>query len=88
MSGHAFQERVELAETLRSTDPAASTLCGDWTAAQLAGHVVLRERSPSELLGRLPSRRARDAAQRVIDALPATMQGFIAQGLSHHPLRE
>jgi uncharacterized protein (TIGR03085 family) len=67
MSGHAFQERVELAETLRSTDPAASTLCGDWTAAQLAGHVVLRERSPSELLGRLPSRRARDVAQRVID---------------------
>jgi 4-diphosphocytidyl-2-C-methyl-D-erythritol kinase len=31
---------------------------------------------------------SRDAAQRVIDALPATMQGFIAQGLSHHPLRE
>jgi 4-diphosphocytidyl-2-C-methyl-D-erythritol kinase len=30
---------------------------------------------------------SREAAQRVIDALPATMQGFIAQGLEHHPLR-
>jgi len=30
---------------------------------------------------------SRDAAQGVIDALPATMQGFIAQGLTHHPLR-
>jgi len=30
---------------------------------------------------------ARSAAQRVMDALPATMQGFIAQGLGHHPLR-
>jgi 4-diphosphocytidyl-2-C-methyl-D-erythritol kinase len=29
----------------------------------------------------------RAAAQRVIDALPATMQGFIAQGLEQHPLR-
>jgi 4-diphosphocytidyl-2-C-methyl-D-erythritol kinase len=30
---------------------------------------------------------SREAAQRVIDALPATMQGFIAQGLDRHPLR-
>ena len=30
---------------------------------------------------------SRDAARGVIDALPATMQGFIAQGLMHHPLR-
>jgi len=30
---------------------------------------------------------ARSAAQRVMDALPATMDGFIAQGLTHHPLR-
>ena len=30
---------------------------------------------------------SRDAAQGVIDALPATMQGFIAQGLMQHPLR-
>lgn len=30
---------------------------------------------------------SREAAQGVIDALPATMQGFIAQGLVQHPLR-
>jgi 4-diphosphocytidyl-2-C-methyl-D-erythritol kinase len=31
---------------------------------------------------------SRAAAQGVIDALPATMKGFIAQGLTHHPLLE
>lgn len=67
MPGHAVQERVELAETLRSTDPAAPTLCGQWSAAQLAAHLVLRERSVTELLGRVPSERAHAVAQRAID---------------------
>src|SRR6476661_4626698 len=67
MSRHALQERIELAESLRSTDPSAPTLCGDWSAAQLAGHLVLRERSPSELLGRMPVQRAHAVAQGVID---------------------
>lgn len=31
---------------------------------------------------------SRVAAQRVIDALPGSMSGFIAQGLTHHPLLE
>jgi 4-diphosphocytidyl-2-C-methyl-D-erythritol kinase len=31
---------------------------------------------------------SREAAQRVIDALPGSMSGFIAQGLTHHPLLE
>ncbi len=31
---------------------------------------------------------SREAAQRVIDALPPAMRGFIAQGLTHHPLLE
>ena len=31
---------------------------------------------------------SREAAQRVIDALPRPMSGFIAQGLTHHPLLE
>jgi 4-diphosphocytidyl-2-C-methyl-D-erythritol kinase len=30
----------------------------------------------------------REAAQKVVDALPASMSGFIAQGLTHHPLLE
>ena len=32
--------------------------------------------------------KSREAAQRVIDALPPAMRGFIAQGLAHHPLLE
>ncbi len=31
---------------------------------------------------------SREAAQGVIDALPARMIGFVAQGLAHHPLLE
>lgn len=31
---------------------------------------------------------SREAAQGVIDALPASMIGFVAQGLAHHPLLE
>ena len=31
---------------------------------------------------------SRGAAQQVLDELPATMKGFVAQGLEHHPLRE
>jgi len=31
---------------------------------------------------------SREDARRVIDGLPASMQGFVAQGLEHHPLRE
>ena len=31
---------------------------------------------------------SRDAAQRVIDALPGSMSGFVARGLTHHPLLE
>ena len=30
---------------------------------------------------------AREEAQSVMDRLPAPMQGFVAQGMSHHPLR-
>ena len=31
---------------------------------------------------------SREAAQQVLDELPATMRGFVARGLEHHPLRE
>jgi uncharacterized protein (TIGR03085 family) len=46
-------------------------LSGAWTAAQLAAHLVLRERSATELLGRLPNKRAQQIAQREIDRLVA-----------------
>jgi 4-diphosphocytidyl-2-C-methyl-D-erythritol kinase len=29
----------------------------------------------------------REEAQSVLDRLPAPMQGFVAQGIGHHPLR-
>jgi uncharacterized protein (TIGR03085 family) len=71
MAQFAADERHALAKTLRSVVPDSATLCGDWTAAQLAAHVVLRERSIVELLGRLPSRRLQHIAQREIDDLVA-----------------
>lgn len=67
----AVAERRVLAETLRCTDPDAPTLSGEWTAAQLAAHLVLRERSAVELLGRLPNKRMQQIAQRAIDNLVA-----------------
>jgi uncharacterized protein (TIGR03085 family) len=39
---HAAAERRELAATLRATDPAATTLCDPWTAADIAAHLILR----------------------------------------------
>lgn len=46
-------------------------MSGEWTAAQLAAHLVLRERSAIELLGRLPNKRMQQIAQREIDNLVA-----------------
>jgi uncharacterized protein (TIGR03085 family) len=71
MRHHALDERHALAETLRSAAPGDPTLCGDWTAAQLAAHLVLRERSIVELAGRAPVERLRRLAERRIDRLVA-----------------
>jgi uncharacterized protein (TIGR03085 family) len=71
MARFAVRERRALAETLRRTNPDAPTLSGEWTAAQLAAHLVLRERSAVELLGRLPNKRMQQIAQREIDKLVA-----------------
>ncbi len=46
-------------------------MCGDWTAAQLAAHLVLRERSIVELGGRLPVDRLRRRAEQAVDELVA-----------------
>ncbi|MCW2594185.1 MAG: hypothetical protein JWP39_73 [Jatrophihabitans sp.] len=66
MQHHAVDERHALSETLRCADPDSETLCGDWTTAQLAAHLVLRERSVVELAGRLPVRRLREHAEQMI----------------------
>jgi uncharacterized protein (TIGR03085 family) len=71
MVHYVVPERHALAETLRRTPPDSATLSGDWTAAQLTAHLVLRERSAVELLGRLPNRRLQRIAQRQIDDLVA-----------------
>ncbi|MCL7494456.1 TIGR03085 family metal-binding protein [Streptomyces sp. MCA2] len=44
MSTHAKRERLLLADLLENAGPEAPTLCEDWTARQLAAHVVVRER--------------------------------------------
>jgi len=66
MRHHALDERHALAKTLRRAGADAPTLCGDWRAAQLAAHLVLRERSLVELGGRLPVPRLQAAAERLI----------------------
>ena len=40
----AQRERSALVETMRTVGPDAPTLCGDWTARDLAAHLVVRER--------------------------------------------
>jgi uncharacterized protein (TIGR03085 family) len=67
----AVDERHALAETLRSVEPDSPTLCGDWTAAQLAAHLVLRERSILEIGGRLPVRALQRRAERAMDEFAA-----------------
>ena len=39
----AQRERAALVETMRNVGPNAPTLCGDWSARDLAAHLVVRE---------------------------------------------
>jgi uncharacterized protein (TIGR03085 family) len=47
----AREERRTLADLLRRVGPDAPTLCEGWTAADLAAHLVLRERRPDAAAG-------------------------------------
>jgi uncharacterized protein (TIGR03085 family) len=86
MRHHALDERHALAQTLRSAGPEAPTLCGDWTAAQLAAHLVLRERSLVELAGRAPVQRWRRWAEGRIDELVARQPyGQLVADVEHGP---
>lgn len=60
MTSYAVAERFDFADTLAHTKPDARTLCDPWTAAQLAAHVILRERSLLQAVNLLPV----DAARR------------------------
>ncbi|MGH3645966.1 MAG: TIGR03085 family metal-binding protein [Micromonosporaceae bacterium] len=46
MTAYAQTERAELAALMGQLGPDAPTLCGDWTAADLAAHLVVRDRRP------------------------------------------
>lgn len=46
MTGYARAERGHLAQLMRELGPDAPTLCGDWTTADLAAHLVVRDRRP------------------------------------------
>ena len=51
MAPHAQQERRTLADLFLEVGPDAPTLCEGWTAADLAAHLVVRERKPVAALG-------------------------------------
>ncbi|MGH3741030.1 MAG: TIGR03085 family metal-binding protein [Micromonosporaceae bacterium] len=46
MTAYAQRERDSLADLLSEVGPQAATRCGDWTAADLAAHLVARDRRP------------------------------------------
>ncbi|MGH3390313.1 MAG: TIGR03085 family metal-binding protein [Actinomadura sp.] len=47
----ARAERLALCELMDRLGPDAATLCGDWTTADLAAHLVIRERRPDAAAG-------------------------------------
>jgi uncharacterized protein (TIGR03085 family) len=51
MSGAAQAERQELAALLDQLGPDAPTLCAGWSTADLAAHLVIRERRPDAAAG-------------------------------------
>ncbi len=52
---HAQIERAELAALLDQVGPDVPTLCEGWNSADLAAHLVVRERRPDAALGILAS---------------------------------
>lgn len=51
MTFHAREERLALCQTFLEVGPDAPTLSGDWTTADLAAHLVLREGRPDLAAG-------------------------------------
>lgn len=47
----ARAERLALCDLMARLGPDAATLCGDWTTADLAAHLVIRERRPDAAAG-------------------------------------
>lgn len=51
MSSYARSERRALADVLAGLGPDAPTLCEGWSTADLAAHLVIRDRRPDALAG-------------------------------------
>lgn len=51
MTNYAQIERHALADLLDRVGPDVATLCGTWTSADLAAHLVVRERRPDGAVG-------------------------------------
>lgn len=51
MASVARDERAELCELMLDVGPEAPTLCEGWSAADLAAHLIIRERRPIAALG-------------------------------------
>jgi len=60
------RERAALCALLLEVGPDAPTLCGDWTTADLAAHLVVRERHPMALPGILLGGRFEGATERAM----------------------
>ena len=56
MTSLARRERISLCDTFTRTGPDAPTLCSPWTTADLAAHLVIRDRRP-DLYGALTTGR-------------------------------
>lgn len=54
MSGTAAEQRQAFADACVEVGPQAPTLCGGWSAEDLAAHVYVREHRPDALPGVLP----------------------------------
>lgn len=55
MSGLAAEQRLALAGALDAVDPGAPTLDEGWNAADLAAHIVVRDRRPDSMPGAVMS---------------------------------
>jgi uncharacterized protein (TIGR03085 family) len=75
MTSYAAAERAALADLMGELGPDAPTLCAGWTTADLAAHLIIRERRPDAapgiLLGPLAGY-AGKVQQRTRDAHPYT----------------
>ncbi len=61
------RERASLCDLLQEVGPDAPTLCGDWTTADLAAHLVVRERSPRAAPGILLGGRFEGTTEKLME---------------------